>query len=73
MDCTSLTPTQRLLCILIQLVSTALIVNSVTVRMTVVLWAVILCSLVDGVPTSWRNIMTVRFSFTDLPLSYTLK
>jgi len=73
MDCTSLTPIQRLLCILIQLVSTALIVNSVTVRMTVVLWAVILCSVVDGVPASWRNIMAVRYSFTDLPLPYTLK
>lgn len=48
MDCTSLTPIQRLLCILIQLVSTALFVNSVTVRMTVVLWTVMLCSLVDG-------------------------
>ena len=50
-----------------------MIVNSVTVRMTVVLWAVILCSVVDGVPASWRNIMAVRYSFTDLPLPYTLK
>ena len=46
MDCTSLTPIQRLLCIPIQLVSIALFVNCV--RMTVVLWAVMLCSLVDG-------------------------
>ena len=48
MDCTSLTPIQRQLCIPIQPVSTALFVNCVTVGMTVVLWAVMLCSLVDG-------------------------